>query len=355
MRRRVALKVLPTPYAENPAILERFRLEAQAAAALDHPNVVHVNDFRQEGPLYFIVMEYIDGPSLQQLLARREQMPISVACEYIRQAAFGLQHAHEVGMVHRDVKPANLLVDPSGTVKVLDLGLARYDADGSESQVTEKFNSNTVLGTADYLSPEQALNLHDVDARADVYSLGATLYALLAGQPPFHKGSIGQKLMWHQTKEPDPVTLHRPEVPEALAAIVAKMLAKSRDDRFASAEEVAEAMAPWAEAAPRRDVRPSPRTMTDVRLPAIGPRSSTSSVRFAPPVAAADTWVSSANEDTSKLKPKETKKSPSKPAVEKPTKHNLGGNARLWLLLGLAAVVGGLVVGTVAFALKALS
>ncbi len=109
--RRAALKVLPTPFADDPGILERFRLEAQAAAVLDHPNVVHIYDFRQEGPLHFIVMEYIEGPNLQQMLERRGALPIGVACDYVRQAALGLQHAHEQGLVHRDVKPANLLVD----------------------------------------------------------------------------------------------------------------------------------------------------------------------------------------------------------------------------------------------------
>jgi eukaryotic-like serine/threonine-protein kinase len=191
MKRPVAIKVLPTPLAEDPELLERFRLEARTAAILDHPNVVHVYDFRQEGTLNFIVMEFIDGPDLQQMITRRGPLSIGLACEYIRQAALGLQHAHEEGMVHRDIKPANLLVDPTGTVKVLDLGLARYEQAGADS-LTERFNSKMVLGTADYLAPEQALNLHNTDARTDIYSLGATLYALLAGRPPFHEASIGQ-------------------------------------------------------------------------------------------------------------------------------------------------------------------
>src|SRR5262249_21230988 len=156
------------------------------------------------------VMEYVEGPSLQQIISRQGGLPIAAACEYIRQAALGLHHAHEKGLVHRDVKPANILVDVSGTVKVLDLGLARYDADGGESTVTQKFNSNHVLGTADYLAPEQALDLHDVDGRSDIYGLGGTLYALLTGQPPFPRGTIGQKLLWHQTKDPKPVHSIRP-------------------------------------------------------------------------------------------------------------------------------------------------
>src|SRR5262245_14488435 len=246
MKRLVAIKVLPTPFAEDPELLERFRLEARAAAVLAHPNVVHVFDLRQEGQLHFIVMEYIDGPSLQQMISRRGPLHVGLACEYARQAAVGLQHAHEAGLVHRHVKPANLLVDPAGVVKVLDLGLARFQAVGPDSP-TQKFNSKVVLGTADYLAPEQALDLHTVDARADVYGLGATLYSLLAGRPPFHEGSVGQKLMWHQLKAPEPVTHFRPEVPAGLEAVVARMLAKKPEDRYRDASEVAEALAPWAE------------------------------------------------------------------------------------------------------------
>src|SRR5262249_24663856 len=152
----------------------------------------------------FLVMEYVDGPNLQQVVSRKGALEAPLACEYARQAARGLHHAHEAGMVHRDVKPANLLIDSSGTIKVLDLGLARIRREETES-VTRKFNSNAVLGTADYLAPEQAMSLHDVDHRADVYGLGATLYTLLTARPPFPGGTIGQKLMWHQTKVPDRV------------------------------------------------------------------------------------------------------------------------------------------------------
>jgi serine/threonine protein kinase len=260
--RRAALKVLPTPFADDPAILERFRLEAQAAAVLDHPNVVHIYDFRQEGPLHFIVMEYIEGPTLQQVIDRRGALPIGVACDYVRQAALGLQHAHEQELVHRDVKPANLLVDAAGTVKVLDLGLARFEPVGGDESITRKFNNGIVLGTPDYLAPEQALNLHGVDARADVYSLGATLYALLAGQPPFHNGTIGQKLMWHQMKEPEPVTALRPDVPAELAALVARMLAKKPEERIATMAEVAQALEAWAAPSPVPEEQVSPRRRT---------------------------------------------------------------------------------------------
>jgi eukaryotic-like serine/threonine-protein kinase len=287
--RRAALKVLPAPFADEPAILERFRREAQAAAVLDHPNVVHIYDFRQEGPLYFIVMEYIEGANLQQLVNRRGALPIGEACEYIRQAAIGLQHAHEQGMVHRDVKPANLVVDASGTVKVLDLGLARFEPTG-EASITRQFNSGIVLGTADYLAPEQALNLHEVDARADVYSLGATLYVLLAGHPPFHGGTIGQKLMWHQMKAPEPVNVLRADVPAELAAVVTRMLAKQPEDRVATMADVTAALEQWAVPPPAGPERIGSRSPTQLaRVSRTGPLAN--SRRLAPQAPAEDTLV----------------------------------------------------------------
>jgi serine/threonine protein kinase len=245
MRRRVAIKVLPAAYAEEPEVLERFRREAQAVAALDHPNIVRAYDFRREGELHFLVMEYVDGVSLQQLLAKEGPLEIAQACDYARQAAEGLQHAHEAHLVHRDIKPANLLVDRAGTVKLLDLGLARYAPDGTES-VTKKFDENTVMGTADYLAPEQALNLHAVDIRADIYSLGATLYCLLAGHPPFNAGTVTQKLLWHQMRDPRPLCEVRADVPPELAEVVARMMSKDREERYSTPAEVADALAPWS-------------------------------------------------------------------------------------------------------------
>jgi serine/threonine protein kinase len=257
MKRRVALKVLPAAYADDPAVLGRFRREAQAAAALDHPNIVRAYDFRQEGLLYFLVMEYVNGPSLQEVLQRQGPLPVAVACDYVRQAAVGLQHAHEHGLVHRDVKPANLLVDASGTVKVLDLGLARFTPDGQES-VTRQFDENLVMGTADYLAPEQAVSLHNVDSRADVYSLGATFYALLSGEPPFHQGTITQKLLWHQMRDPPPLRDRRPDVPDEVAALVAAMMAKSTQERVQTASEVAALVGPWCAGGPNPQGPPAP-------------------------------------------------------------------------------------------------
>src|SRR5437867_2930015 len=214
MRRRVAVKVLPAAKAEDPSSLERFYREARAAAALDHPNIVRAYDIDQDENLHFLVMEYVDGASLQELVKKHGPMEVLRAAHYIRQAAIGLHHAHEADLVHRDIKPGNLLVDRNGTVRVLDMGLARFFHD-EEDILTKKYDEN-VLGTADYLAPEQALDSHGVDIRADIYSLGATFYYVLTGKTPFSEGTVAQKLIWHQTRQPKPIRALRPEVPAGL-------------------------------------------------------------------------------------------------------------------------------------------
>ncbi len=180
MRRRVAVKVLPTAKADDPASLERFYREARAVAALDHPNIVRAYDIDQDDKLHFLVMEYVDGANFQEIIKRSGPMDVPRAAHYIRQAALGMQHAHEAaGLVHRDIKPGNILVDRNGIVKILDMGLARFFHD-EDDILTKKYDEN-VLGTADYLAPEQALDSHGVDIRADIYSLGATFYFMLDG------------------------------------------------------------------------------------------------------------------------------------------------------------------------------
>src|SRR5207249_6367465 len=189
MRRRAAVKVLPAAKAEDPSSLERFYREARAVAALDHPNIVRAYDIDQEDSLHFLVMEYVDGSSLQEIIQRVGPLDPVRCAHYISQAALGLQHAHEVaGVVHRDIKPGNIILDRSGTVKVLDLGLARFFYD-EDDHLTKKFDE-TVLGTADYLAPEQALDSHSVDIRGDIYSLGGTFYFCLTGVAPFTEGTV---------------------------------------------------------------------------------------------------------------------------------------------------------------------
>jgi serine/threonine protein kinase len=250
MRRRVALKVLPTDQANDPGAVKRFDREARAVAALSHPNIVQAYDIDHDGTLHFLVMEYVDGISLNDYVRRYGPLETSRACHYVAQAALGLQHAHDqAGLVHRDIKPGNLLLARDGTVKVLDLGLARFFHDRQDN-LTQQIDEKSVLGTADYLAPEQAIDSSTVDIRADIYSLGATFYFLLVGRPPFADGTVAQKLLWHQMREPESVNANRPDVPDGVAAVLARMMAKDPAARFQQPAEVADALVPWAEAAP---------------------------------------------------------------------------------------------------------
>jgi len=246
MRHRAALKVLPKDQAGNSGVLKRFQREARAAAALHHNNLVHAFDFDSQDGMYFLVMEYVDGINLQNLVERRGGLGAARAANYIRQTAIGLQYAFETaGLIHRDIKPANLLLDRSGTVKILDMGLARFFHDKAD-ELTRNLDDNAILGTADYIAPEQAVDSHDVDIRADIYGLGATFYYLLAGRPPFLEGSLAQKLLWHQLREPQPVEQLVPGLPAGLAAVVRKMMAKEKEERYQTPGEVVAALEPWA-------------------------------------------------------------------------------------------------------------
>jgi serine/threonine protein kinase len=243
MRRRVAIKVLPTAKADDPSSLDRFYREARAVAAVDHPNIVRAYDIDQDEHLHFLVMEYVDGTNLQDLVKKIGPLEIVRACHYIYGSAIGLQHAHEIGLIHRDIKPGNILIDRSGVVKILDMGLARFFND-EDDVLTKKYDEN-VLGTADYLAPEQALDSHSVDIRADIYSLGATFYYLLTGSALFPEGSVAQKLIWHQTRQPRPLRSLRPEVPEEIVAIVDRMMAKEPAKRYQTPSEILAALGPW--------------------------------------------------------------------------------------------------------------
>src|SRR5262245_16081037 len=243
MRRRVAVKVLPVPKAEDKASLDRFYREARAVAAVDHPNIVRAYDIDQDDNLHFLVMEWVDGSNLQDLVKKFGPLEGLRACHYIYGAAVGLQHAYEIGLIHRDIKPGNILLDRTGVVKILDLGLARLTHD-QEDNLTRQ-NDENVLGTADYLAPEQAMDSHTVDIRADIYSLGATFYFLLTGSPPFPEGSVAQKLIWHQNRQPRSIKVLRAEVPEAIIAVVERMMAKDPEKRYRTPSEVMAALSAW--------------------------------------------------------------------------------------------------------------
>jgi urea transport system substrate-binding protein len=247
LERPVVIKVLHPELIRDRELLERFRREARLAAKLAHPNVVTVYEAEQIGPVHLLVMEFVDGQDLAELLRRRGSLPVAVACELARQAALGLQHIHEQGLVHRDVKPANLMLTESGQVKLLDLGLAFLKAGASqERDLTLPQQS---MGTVNYMAPEQWEDSHGVDIRADIYSLGCTLYHLLAGAPPFATpdAATPMRQMWaHSLASVPPIREKRPDVPEELAAFLGRMLAKNRAERPAVPSEVALALEPFA-------------------------------------------------------------------------------------------------------------
>jgi tRNA A-37 threonylcarbamoyl transferase component Bud32 len=243
MDRTVALKVIKPTLLSDPAAFERFRLEMKATARLSHPAIVAAYDAEQAGDLHFLVTEFIDGVDLDRLVRDKGLPSLTDACNWIVQAALGLHHAHERGMVHRDVKPANMVCTPAGRIKVLDFGLARH-AEAMHSLTAP----DIIVGTPDYMAPEQALQSKRADRRSDVYSLGATLYYLLTGRPPFPGGSALRKLMAHQQETPTPLATLRPEIPEPLVHVVERMMAKAPTDRYQTAAEAAEALSPFTHA-----------------------------------------------------------------------------------------------------------
>lgn len=250
--RIVAVKIIRPEQTANTTAVRRFRREAEVAAHLDHPNIVHVLDAGESKGTCYLAMEYVEGRDLAQILASVGAVTAPLACEYIRQAALGLHHAHAKGMVHRDVKPSNLLVASGAKpiVKLLDLGLARLRAlHQDEASISSVTQAGVVVGTLDYMAPEQAKNAHGADARADLYSLGCTLYHLLAGRPPFASGTGMEKLLQHQLDTPSPIEKLCPNLPPKVAQLIARLLAKKPEQRPTSAAEVAETLQPYCDAA----------------------------------------------------------------------------------------------------------
>ena len=250
MNRRVALKVVSRQIGKDRASLERFFAEARAIAALDHPNIVQAYSVDNEGDRHYIVMEYVAGQDLQHLVEREGPLECSRAANYISQASNGLAHAHARNMVHCDIKPSNLIVNNQGVVKILDMGLARLVGRGSDAEQPEE----RILGSVDYLSPEQALGTPGFDHRADIYSLGCTFYFLLTGHPPFPEGTLPERILKHQTQQPRSIRSQRPNVPPDLIDICAKMMAKRPEERFQSAAEVDRALQQWKSASQSKAV-----------------------------------------------------------------------------------------------------
>ncbi len=269
MDRVVALKVIRPEILARPEAVKRFLREVRSVARLAHENIVAAYDAAEVDGRHFLVMEYVEGTDLARLVRERGPLPVDLACRYARQASLGLAHAHGRGLVHRDIKPSNLLATPEGLVKLLDLGLAKIgddapDPDTPESTLT---HSGAVLGTPDYLAPEQASDPGRPDPRSDQYALGCTLYHLLTGRPPFPGGSPLDKLLRHREIDPPPLDALLPAADRELAAVVRKMTAKRPADRFANASELAEALTPFTDTRGRHTA-PAP---SSTQLPPILP------------------------------------------------------------------------------------
>ena len=278
MDRAVALKVIHAEWVRKQEAIDRFRREVKTAASLDHPNIVTAHDAEQAGDLHLLVMEYVDGVDLAQTVQKNGPLPIEQACDYVRQAATGLQYAHDRGMVHRDIKPHNLMVTSDNVVKILDFGLASLAPQTSPDEpVSEDAEGNltvagSIMGTPDFISPEQAEDARKVDGRSDIYSLGMTLYFLLAGRRPFEKGSAMDKLKLHAEAEPVSLAELRDDVPEELLKVVARMTAKDPAARFQSPAEVATALAPFTSKQPAKpESETKPRTLEQGGAEIVGP------------------------------------------------------------------------------------
>lgn len=259
MNRPVALKVIKPELVRHESAIKRFHREVQAAARLHHPNIVTAHDAEQAGNSHFLVMEFVDGVNLDEVLKDRGPLLVEEVCDAIRQTAIGLEHAHGLGMVHRDIKPHNLMLTEAGDVKILDFGLASFvsqaateegepDEDSAQTQIpTEEVlhqltQMGTMMGTPDYIAPEQAKDARKADIRADIYSLGCTFYTLLTGKPPFKGESVAEKLAAHAQKEPEPLSNFRDDVPEEVETILKKMMAKDPAERYQTPLEVSEAI-----------------------------------------------------------------------------------------------------------------
>lgn len=241
-KRIVALKVFPPQFLEKGSYFARFKREARTQHDCNHPNIVKAYEFGQEGKLFYMTLEYIDGPDFVRLVEQQGPLPVRQAAEYIRQACVALAYAHARNMIHRDIKPGNLMLNRQGQVKLLDLGLARVeDENGS---LTVKHNENS-LGTADYISPEQSLDSHNVDGRTDIYSLGGTFFFLLTGRPPYNEGTPVQRMMAHMNAPPPVVSDIRDDVPEFIVNLIRSMMAKKAKDRPPSMAAVHNALANW--------------------------------------------------------------------------------------------------------------
>jgi tRNA A-37 threonylcarbamoyl transferase component Bud32 len=248
MDRIVALKIINQEYLTSPKAVQRFERECRTAAQLSHPNIVLAHDADQVGNIHFLAMEYVEGTDLARLVKQSGPLEVSQACRYVRQAALGLQHAHQQGVVHRDIKPANLMATrpapgAPAVIKILDFGLARFESEKSESGRLTTLGNLT--GTVDFIAPEQVHDARQADGRADIYSLGCTLFFLMTGQPPFPGQDMIVRLSGRLHAPPPSARALRPEVPPQLDEVLAKIMARDPAQRYQTPTDVAAALEPF--------------------------------------------------------------------------------------------------------------
>lgn len=267
MRNRVAVKVLSQELiSQDEKNLTRFRREAVAAAALSHPNIVRTIDFDENEGRHFLVMEYVEGITLDKWMEKNPNAPLRVYVHFILQAALGLQHILDSGLIHRDLKPGNLLLDKQGTVKILDLGLAKFTDDRNDG--LSQLQGQNIMGTVDFMSPEQADGSNQVDIRSDIYSLGASLYYLLTGgQTPFAANTLGAKMIAIQFQEPKPIREFRPDVDPLLEKLVERMMAKDPAKRLQSPKEAITVLQGWMNRAGKKAVKNGPPSLSNRAVP----------------------------------------------------------------------------------------
>jgi len=314
---RVAIKVLPPSKARNPQLLARFEREARMALKLDHPNVVKTLDVGSYNGLHYMVMECLEGETFDEVIKRQKKLAVREAVRVVHEAFLGLQHIHERGMIHRDLKPANLMLVPMGNdkppkVTILDIGLGRTLFDESaetEKQETQITQEGVLLGTPDYLAPEQARDARSVDIRADIYSLGCVLYHALAGQPPFPDTNMLSQVIRHATEQPRPLRELNPEVPDGLQQVMNFLLAKDANQRYPTPERAAKALQIFL------PIEPSVTPITEV-MPTVKPESKP--VPPQKPAAASDVPVGRlVSSKVEKPQPPPIKKEETKPAPAK--------------------------------------